>query len=199
MNDNITTVSSSEIRLFISKVWWIVLLRGVLVTLLGIYALLNPGLTLVVFTQILGAFILVDGVFAIVAGISGWTESRGWTLARGVLGVLVGIFVFAHPAVVGAIAASVLIILISVQTVTSGVLEIIVAIQKRKAIQGEGWMIFDGVILILLGFLLFLTPFFWGLILIRVFGAFAILFGVIAIAMSFRLRKLGQNSESQAD
>ncbi|HCS50554.1 DUF308 domain-containing protein [Rubinisphaera sp.] len=199
MSDTSISDASAEIRKFISKVWWIALLRGVLMVLLGIYALLNPELTLIVFTKILGAFILIDGVFSIIAAVAGWSESRVWSLARGILSILVGIFIYAHPAVIGAIAAATLIILMSVQIVAGGVMEIIVAIQKRKAIEGEGWLIFDGLILILLGFLLFLTPFFWGMVLVRVFGVFAILIGIIAIVLSLRIRKLGQMAMPDAD
>ncbi len=194
MNDTSISTASADIRKFISRVWWIALLRGVLMILLGIYALLHPELTLIVFTKILGAFILIDGVFSILAAIAGWSESRVWSLARGILSILIGIFVYAHPAIVGAIAAATLIILMSVQIVTGGVMEIIAAIQKRKAIEGEGWLIFDGIILILLGFLLFLTPFFWGMVLVRVFGVFAIIIGVIAIVLSLRIRSLGKSS-----
>ena len=95
----------------ISSLWWLMLLRGVLLVILGIYALSQPGMTLLAMTQVLGVFVLVDGVLAVISSIMGWTESRSWTIARGVLGILLGIFVLGHPVVVGAIAATVVVLL----------------------------------------------------------------------------------------
>lgn len=181
----------------ISSLWWLVLLRGILLVIVGIYALSRPGMTLVAFTQLLGAFALVDGVFAVVAGIMGWAESRGWTILRGVLGILIGIFVLGHPVVVGAIAATILVFVLAFQSIAGGVLEIIVAIRERKQIEGEGWLILTGVLSIIFGVILLMAPFASSLMLIRIVGAFAICFGVALAVLSFRVRKLGKALASE--
>jgi len=49
--------------------WWAMLLRGIAAVLFGLAALFWPGLTLFVLIVFFGAYALVDGVLAIVAGI----------------------------------------------------------------------------------------------------------------------------------
>ena len=74
--------------------WWALLLRGIAAVLFGLAALLWPGLTLYVLIIFFGAYALVDGVLAIVAGIRG-TEGRRWLLlSEGILGVLAGLIAF---------------------------------------------------------------------------------------------------------
>jgi uncharacterized membrane protein HdeD (DUF308 family) len=176
----------------ISSLWWLMLLRGILLAILGVYALARPGMTLVTFTQVLGVFVLLDGIFAVVAGALGWAESRGWTIARGVLGILVGLFVFAHPVIVGAIAATIVLLIVAIQAIVVGVLDIVVAIRERERIEGEGWLMLGGALSIIFGAILLTAPFASSLILIRVLGAFAIVFGIEMIVGSFRVRKFGK-------
>jgi uncharacterized membrane protein HdeD (DUF308 family) len=172
----------------ISRLWWLILLRGILLLVLGLYALARPGMTLVVFTQVLAVFVLADGVLALLAGIFGWTESRLWMIVRGALAILVGVFVLGHAAVVGMIAATILVFVFAFQAIVGGVLEIVVAIRERKEIEGEGWLIVGGVLSIIFGLILLASPLMSSLILIRILGAFAIVFGVALIVNSFRVR-----------
>lgn len=172
--------------------WWVLLIRGVLLIALGAYALLSPGLTLIAYTFVLGAFLFADGMLAIIAAIAGWTESRGWTIARGVLALLVGAFAMWHPAFFGVIGGLTVVIIIALQSIIAGVLEIVVAIRERKTISGEGRMILSGLFSILFGAVLILAPLLSLVVLIRVSGIVAILFGVIAIFTSFKLRRLAQ-------
>jgi uncharacterized membrane protein HdeD (DUF308 family) len=176
----------------VASLWWLVLLRGVLLVVLGGYALASPGMTLAAFTQALGVFVLIDGVLAIVAGLLGWVKSRFWMVVRGVLGIAIGVFVIGHPVVVGAIAAAVVMIIIAVQTIVCGILEVIAAIRHRKEIRGEAWLILGGVLSVVLGALLLATPLLSSLVLIRIVGLFAIFFGLSMIWNSFRIRQVGK-------
>ncbi|QDV68401.1 hypothetical protein Poly24_21100 [Rosistilla carotiformis] len=170
--------------------WWVLLIRGILLIVLGIYALVNPGLTLLAWAFMIGCFLIADGVLAIVAALAGWTQSRGWTVLRGVLAIVAGAFAAGHPALIGAVAALTVVLLIAAGSIFSGILEIVVAIRERKAIEGEGWMILDGVFSILFGVVLAMAPLFTASLLIRISGGFAILFGLVAIYCSFQFRKL---------
>ena len=73
-----------------------------------------------------------------------------------------------------------------------GVLEVVTAIQDRKEIEGEGWLILGGAMMVVLGLLLFMAPLQFGLLLVRILGVYAIIFGISQIALSFRARRLGQ-------
>ena len=51
--------------------WWALAIRGVAGILLGIAALAWTGITLVVLIALFAAYLLVDGVFAAIAGVRG--------------------------------------------------------------------------------------------------------------------------------
>src|SRR5262245_50936582 len=144
MSDPIYLSRRDQLASKISSVWWLILVRGIVLIILGAYALTRPGMTMVVFTQVLGVFMIIDGILAVLSGIAGWTESRGGTIMRGVLGILVGIFVLGYSAVVAGVAIVVLMTILAIGSIAGGILEIIVAIRERKEIQGEGWMIVGG-------------------------------------------------------
>ncbi|QDV27336.1 HdeD family acid-resistance protein [Aureliella helgolandensis] len=170
--------------------WWILLLRGIVLLAIGLYALINPGLTLLTWALVVGIFLVIDGVLAVIAGLAGWTQARGWTILRGVLAIVAGAFAAGHPALFGAIAAITVVLIIAGLSMASGVLEIVVAIRERKAIQGEGWMMLDGLFSILFGVALALAPLLSASLLIRISGGFAILFGAVAIYCAFKIRGL---------
>ena len=82
-----------------SKVWWIVLIRGILALILGLYAIFSPGQMLVAFVLVTGAFWLMDGVILLFASVSGHATNTNpwWAGLRAVIGILAGIAVFSQP------------------------------------------------------------------------------------------------------
>jgi len=80
--------------------WWTFLLRGIAAVLLGL-AFLYPWplrVDLVFMLLVLfGAYALVDGILALVAGIRGSGDRRWPLLVEGVLGVLAGLITFFWP------------------------------------------------------------------------------------------------------
>lgn len=185
-----TTLPDSIPIQAISTKWWLLFLRGIALVILGTYALLTPGITLLLWAMVFGCYLIFDGALAIVSGFAGWAASRVWSIVRGVLAILAGVLALVHPALFGAVAGLTVIALIAAISIAMGIMEIVVAIRERKAIQGEGWMILNGVFAVLFGVLLFMAPMLSLSIFIRFCGVFAILFGFIAIFASFKLRKL---------
>jgi len=175
----------------LGSLWWLPLIRGILLFLLGGYAVFRPGMTIGALAQVVGIFVIMDGILSIVAGIIGDVPSRGWLIVRGVLEILVGAFVFANPLIVAGVTATFLVSVLAFSAILSGVLEIVAAIQDRKQIEGEGWLILGGAITVLFGVVLLISPLSFGLFMVRVLGAFAIFSGVSLIVFAFRLRRLG--------
>ncbi|WDQ14634.1 HdeD family acid-resistance protein [Rhodopirellula sp. P2] len=175
----------------VASLWWLPLIRGLLLLVLGIYALFQPGMTLATFAQVAGFFLAFDGVMAIIAGAVGDTPSRMGTIVRGVIEVLAGVFVFANPMLVAGLTATIVISVIGAMVIVSGVVEIAAAIQDRRHIQGEGWLILAGILSVLIGIALLVAPMGFGLTLVRVLGALAIVSSIAMIAFAFRLRSLG--------
>lgn len=180
----------------ISGLWWLPLLRGILLLTLGGYALFRPGMTVGALAQVVGVFVIADGILAILAGIFGDVPSRLWVIVRGVVEILVGLFVVANPFLVSGITGTTLLYILAFTAILGGVLEIVAAIQDRKQIEGEGWLILSGALTVLFGVCVLMAPLSFGLFIVRVLGGVAIFSGVSLIVFAFRLRGLGKHLQS---
>lgn len=168
--------------------WWALLLRGIAAVAFGVLAFVWPGITLTALVFLWGAYALVDGVFSIAAGIKSHGESRRWwvLLVEGLLSVAAGVIAFVIPG----ITALVLLLLIAAWAIVTGAFEIVAAIQMRKYIRGEWLLIIAGIASVIFGVLLFINPAAGALAVIWLIGAYAIVFGILLIALSLRLHSL---------
>lgn len=122
--------------------------------LFGLIAFFRPGITVTVLVLFFGAYALVDGVFAVVAGIRGAGGRRWVLIVEGVLGVLAGIIAFVRPG----ITALVLLYIIVFWAIFTGIAEIVAAIQLRREIVGEWALILGGVLSVIFGLILVFLP-----------------------------------------
>ena len=83
-----------------------------------------------------------------------------------------------------------LLYLIAFWAILTGVLEIIAGIRLRAVIANEILLILMGVLSTLFGILIIIFPGAGALAIIIWIGAYAVLFGIILIALAFRLRSL---------
>jgi uncharacterized membrane protein HdeD (DUF308 family) len=170
----------------LAKNWWILLLRGIAAIIFGVLALGWPGMTLLTLILFYGAFALVDGVLAIIAAITGGAPTPRWWLAIvGLLGIAAGLLTFLMPG----LTAIVLLYFIAGWAIATGVFQIIGAIKLREEIDNEWLLILCGIISVLFGIAMMVAPGAGALALIWVIGTYAIIIGVLLVALSFRLKK----------
>ena len=89
-------------------------------------------------------------------------------------------------------------LLIATWALVTGVLEIIAAVRLRKEIEGEWLLALSGIFSILLGGLLAIMPGPGAVALVWYLGAYAVAFGVLLIALGFRLRARHEKRKSQS-
>jgi uncharacterized membrane protein HdeD (DUF308 family) len=174
----------------LARNWWVVALRGVIAILFGVLTILNPAISLAALILLFGAYALADGVFSVMAAITRRKNEPRWValLVSGILGVLIGVATFLMPSV----TALALLYIIAAWAVVRGVFEIAAAIQLRRVIEGEFWLILAGVMSVAFGVLMFLFPGAGALAVLLWIGVFAIVFGVVLLALAFRLRGWGR-------
>jgi len=170
----------------LSRNWWVLALRGVLGILLGIVAFVWPGATLAALILVFGAYVFVDGIFAVIAGIGMRRQMDRWWLIvlEGVAGIILGLLTFRSPDT----TALVLLTLIAAWSIVSGIFEIATALQLRKLIANEWLMILSGVVSIIFGILLIAQPSAGAISIVWLLGAYALLFGILTLMLAFRLR-----------
>jgi uncharacterized membrane protein HdeD (DUF308 family) len=125
---------------------------GVALVVLGALAILLPVVTAVVTTVALGWLLVLGGL---AEGIHAVADRRwggsGWAIAGAALYVVAGVLVAAFPMT----SKLVVTLVLSGFLVGDGVLKIVRA-ALHQALPGWGWLIFDGVLAIALGGLLWL-------------------------------------------
>jgi uncharacterized membrane protein HdeD (DUF308 family) len=170
----------------LSRYWGMTLLRGVFWILFGLIIVMQPALSLVTLTVLVGALFLVDGVTNVVSAIGGRNEQENWwvLLLVGLAGIGVGVLTFLNPAITGLA----LLFYIAIWAIATGLLEISAAIRLRKEIEGEFWMILAGIVSVAFGVLLIARPAEGALAVLWLIGAYAIGFGVILVVLAVRAR-----------
>ena len=81
----------------LKRLWWLVMLFGLAVGLIGMFFVASPHETLSTFTVIAGIFLLVDGVLAVIASIFSRGEGRGLLALVGVLSGIAGLVLIKKP------------------------------------------------------------------------------------------------------
>lgn len=170
------------------RYWWVHLIRGILALLFGLICLVAPGVTLTTLAVFAGAFILVDGIFGLVGVFANWKElEQKWLfLLEAVVSMLLGWLILRLPEA----AVMMLVLLMAMWAMIAGFTRVAMAINMRKEIKGEGWIIASGVLTILLGVALIVFPALGVVYMAVLLGVGALLLGGSLIAGSLRMRKI---------
>jgi uncharacterized membrane protein HdeD (DUF308 family) len=162
--------------------WWLILIEGIALIILGILFLTNTKATTLVFIQVLGIYWLIKGILSIVAIFIDST-AWGWKLLVGILGIAAGIIILQHPVLSPIVVGSALIIVLGIQGLIIGIVEII------QAFQGGGWGVgLLGVLSIIIGAWLLFNRQAATLALPWAIGILAIVGGIVAIVAAFRAK-----------
>lgn len=168
--------------------WWVPTLRGAIAVLFGIGAFVYPLFVSVLGVALFAAFAFVEGVFALVAafGLGLPASQRTLLVLAGLLGLAVGAAAVLFPA----LAALSLVVFVGWWSIVSGVFQIIVAIEYRKVIEGEWLLALSGALSIIFGGLLVWMPGVGLITLTWIFGAYAIVIGLMLVGLGLKLRSL---------
>ena len=169
---------------------------GVILTLAGIWCLVNLGKTYAALAFVLGIVMLVSGISNIITYISQHRSSHvtGWVLADGILTTILGIIVLLNP-----FTADVMIsIFFGMWLMMSGVLRIVGAFEVRKIRIASGdktwlWMMILGVLTLLVGLYGFVHPVIAGVALAMMLAIFFIMQGINSIALGISMSGNGKN------
>lgn len=167
--------------------WWMLALRGVIALAFGFAALAWPAVTLLWLVAVFAVYALVAGVIAVATALNGRGKDERWwlILLMGLVSIGAGLIALAYPE--ATIVA--LLLLIGVNALVTGMLDVILAVQLRKRIGGE-WLLFaSGILSALFGILVVLFPIDAGaLTLVWMVSLYAILIGMICLVQAVRMR-----------
>ncbi|MBV7327017.1 DUF308 domain-containing protein [Chloroflexi bacterium TSY] len=180
-----TALSTQDPQNSFSSLWWIPLMRGLMLILFGILMLLRPGATLIILIQVMGAYFLISGIFDIVEAFMGDTDrSRVWMVIGGVISILAGFIVIGQPIAAGFLTATLLVYLVGFAAIIGGVMYIF-GDRSGHWMWGNLWL---GLLYIIFGLILIFNPLLTEGIVILLLPWWAIVTGAFSIVRAFMLR-----------
>jgi uncharacterized membrane protein HdeD (DUF308 family) len=177
----------------LARNWGWIALRGVAALIFGVLTFFNPVITLATLVLLFGAYALVDGVFTVVSAVANRRGEAHWLslLISGVVGIALGVLTFLTPR----ITALILLYFVAGWAIIIGVSQIVAGIRLRKVITGEWLLVLAGVLSLVFGLLLFVSPGAGALAVALWIGAYAAVLGVVLIALALRLRSWRRTHE----
>jgi uncharacterized membrane protein HdeD (DUF308 family) len=166
--------------------WWVIALRGVFATLFGIVTIALPGAAIASLVLLFAAYMLADGILAIIAGARAARQGERWSwlILEGIADILAGAVALLWPVV----TVLFFVYLMSAWAIISGAMLVLAAF--RLNIDHSRWlMLAGGIVSVIWGILLLLWPFVGALVLTWWMGGYALFFGAALIALAYRLRR----------
>ena len=153
---------------------------GVITLIAGILVLVWPGSSVLALAVLLGIWLLVAGVFRLVAAVAlnaAQGSSRVLIALIGVLAILVGILCLARPFQ----TATALALLLGAFWIVAGVIEFFHGVAGDST-TGRGWAIAGGVLSVIAGIVVLAYPGASLIVLALLFGIWLIVLGAVTIA-----------------
>ncbi|MFE9604054.1 HdeD family acid-resistance protein [Streptomyces hokutonensis] len=165
--------------------WQVVLLTGVASLVLGVLVLVWPGASLFAAGILFGVYLLISGIFQLVAafGTHKATSLRVLAFISGALSIVLGLFCFRGP------MQSILLLAlwIGIGWLIRGITQTLAAASDRN-MPARGWQIFLGIVTFIAGVVLIDSPFRSVAVLTLVGGIWLVAVGVVEIITGIRMR-----------
>ena len=180
-----------KLRYIWSRTWWTFVILGIIAVALGVFTLVNPQGTASVPIQLLGVFIVLDGLFRIITAV--WERKANWfnRVLVGIAGILIGILIYGFAQEIIEFALTFILYLAGIGFLISGGVSVLWALQGRREWTG----ILTGALLIGIGILFFALTGPIALSVVWITGLFLLGIGVVMVIAGFRIRQMGRQLE----
>jgi uncharacterized membrane protein HdeD (DUF308 family) len=131
--------------------WKLVLTQGIVMMVLGFLAVAEPNVATIAVGIFVGWLFFIGGIFR---ALSVW-QSRGmpgfaWSLLTALLAIVLGLILIFRP-LAGVLTLTMVLIAFFI---LEGITAIVLAVQHREHLRSWGWVLFSGIVDLLLAFLI---------------------------------------------
>jgi len=180
----------------LSKNWWLILIKGIILIILSFVVFRHPVGTLVGVALYIGIALLLTGIVLITTSIAAYRsmENWGWKLTEGVVDTLFGFLLLANPGV----TAVVLPFIVGFWVLFYGIMLFVDSFGIKKA-GLKGWWIqlITGILTAIIGYTITFNPA-AGILTITMFMGIAILlFGIYNVVLAFGLKKFHESVDNE--
>ncbi|MEZ2445904.1 uncharacterized membrane protein HdeD (DUF308 family) [Chitinophaga sp. W3I9] len=169
------------------KYWWLYLLNGIIFLIAGCVVFANPFSSYVLLSIFFSVTLFVTGIFeiAFAAGNRRGHHGWGWSLASGIIDVVIGFILMLYPSV----SMAVIPLFLAFWFLFKGISLIGFSIQlQTDKVPNWGWLLVGGIGLIIIAIFILDNP---ALGVATVLGLMAAAFwgtGILSIIFAFRLK-----------
>lgn len=167
----------------ISKNWYMILIKGIIMILLALLIFTSPGGALLAYALYLGIGLALTGIIMIFQGISlrKGNTNWGWIVFEGFLDLFLGFILLANPLV----TAAILPFLIGFWAAFYGIYLLINAFSKTGNMTMK---LVSGILIIIIGNIIMFNPVFVGMTIAIWVGILLLIAGIYNVIVSFSLK-----------
>jgi len=170
------------------KNWWFLVINGLIAILVGIFLMFFNNDMISAVVRYIGIGIMVVGAILLFAAIRNLRADKhaGMLLFESILTLVIGLIMLLFPD----FSLKVFLIIIGVWAVILGLTQLVILINIKEKITGKNLLFFNGLLTVVLGVMLFFDPITTLGIMMKILGAFAMLFGILMIYFGFVLKTI---------
>ena len=173
----------------ILNLWWVVLIKGIILVLLSFFVFKHPVGSLVGLALYLGIALLITGIGLIITSIahSKADENWGWQLSGGIIDVIFALVFLSNPGITAAIFP----FIVGFWMMIYGVILFSGSFKDKKEGDSNWWLkLLGGILTVILGYFITANLLAGAVALTLWIGLGILIFGIINISVSFGMRKV---------
>jgi len=168
---------------------WATGLRGVLMLLAGLYALIFPGAALAALVVVGGILLIIDSVLGLWSLTFGGGKSGNYwfDVAANVASLILGVLILLSPFLATLLTAAFIVYLAAFVSIVVGVMQVWIVIRERESYARIWPVLLSGAFYVLFGIVLVLFPMISAEVLVMLGGILLILFALGLFGWARRL------------
>jgi len=171
------------------KHWWMTLLKGIVLILLAFFVFNHPVGMLIGIVMYFSIALLITGILTIIGSVlsSKTDDDWGWKLTGGVIDLLFALILLSNPG----ITAAILPFILGFWIIVYGVIIFGGSFKAKKEGDDNWWIsLLGGVLTIMFGYFI-MSDLFAGAVAITIWiGLGLLIFGIINVVVSLKMRKV---------
>ncbi len=162
------------------------LINGLIALLFGALAVLLPKATIVVIVKYFGIVLLIGGASGLWVSINNMKHDKDYlsSLVSSIVSIVVGIILVFNTQ----LSLEIFGIIIGIWALVIGAVQLFIALKLLETGRYKNLLLINSIITLIFGLLLFISPFGTILILTRVIGVMALIFGAILFFFAISIR-----------
>ncbi len=168
--------------------WWFLGVNGLVIALFGLLILFLNEEEIRTLLRYIGVVMLVVGGVLLGWGINSVRKDKaaGMVLVEAIASLAIGVALLFFPQA----SVSLFLILAGIWAIIIGIIQLVILLNAGSALMAKNLMMVNALFTIALGISLLFNPFQWAVIIVRIIGALATIFGLLLVWFSFTLRSL---------